>query len=230
MGFALIYKSTGVVNFAQGELVDADRLYRLQPRQCARPCPSCRCSRHHPDRDGARVSRSSGIFIRPMLGEPTFAIVMVTRRARGDPAQRHDPHLGLRAAQLSTPGCRPKVVTLFGVPFYPAQLALLAALRAGASCAVWLFLQLQPLRRGDARDRRERDGGVAGRASASTAFMRSPGCCPPPSRPIAGPAVRHQLQARAGHVVPGTEILSRRHPRRHGFGRRRRARRPDHRR
>ena len=44
MGFALIYKSTGVVNFAQGELVDADRLYRLQPRQCARACRSSRCS------------------------------------------------------------------------------------------------------------------------------------------------------------------------------------------
>ena len=44
MGFALIYKSTGVVNFAQGEMVMLDGLYLLQPRQHARGCRSSRCS------------------------------------------------------------------------------------------------------------------------------------------------------------------------------------------
>jgi branched-chain amino acid transport system permease protein len=74
-----------------------------------------------------------------MLGEPTFAIVMVTVGIA----------VILRGLTILIWGSEPrnfnagmptKVVTFGGVPFYPAQLWLLAALVAVVA-AVWVFLR-----------------------------------------------------------------------------------------
>jgi branched-chain amino acid transport system permease protein len=138
IGFAIIYKSTGVVNFAQGELVmltayiafSLDNALGLSfPVLVAVTIPIAMAL-------GLALER---VFIRPMLGEPTFAIVMVT--------------VGLaviiRGGVVLIWGSEPRnfdaglptqVVTFGGVPFYPAQIWLIAAL-AVVIAAVWAFLR-----------------------------------------------------------------------------------------
>jgi len=138
MGFALIYKATGVVNFAQGELVmltayiafslaNALGLTFLPLMLVAVPVAMAL---------GLALER---VFIRPMLGEPVFSIVMVTVGLA----------VILRGIVVLVWGSEPlnfgagismSVVTLAGVPFYPAQLYLIAAL-AVLTLLAWLFLR-----------------------------------------------------------------------------------------
>jgi len=137
ISFALIYKSTGVVNFAQGELVMLTAYIAFSVAQSfgLSFVPLVAVTIPISMALGLTLER---VFIRPMLGEPIFAIVMVTVGLA----------VILRSVTILIWGSEPlnfdaglptKVINLFGLPFYPAQLALLAAL-ALVVCAVWLFL------------------------------------------------------------------------------------------
>ena len=77
MGFALIYKSTGVVNFAQGELtmLTAYIAFSLANALGLSFLPLMLVTVPVAMILGLALER---IFIRPMIGEPVFAIVMVT--------------------------------------------------------------------------------------------------------------------------------------------------------
>lgn len=138
MGFAIIYKSTGVVNFAQGEMVmliayigfSVSNAFHLSffPLLIVMIPISMLL--------GLILER---IFIRPMLGEPIFATVMVTVGLA----------VILRGVTIMIWGSEPfnfnagistTVVTIANVPFYPAQLYLVAAL-AIVTLLAWLFLR-----------------------------------------------------------------------------------------
>jgi branched-chain amino acid transport system permease protein len=138
MGFALIYKSTGVVNFAQGELVmlTAYIAFSLANALDLSFLPLIVVTVPISMLIGLLLER---IFIRPMLGEPVFAIVMVTIGLA----------VILRGLTILIWGSEPynftaglptTVVSLAGVPFYPAQLMLIGAL-ALISLLAWLFLR-----------------------------------------------------------------------------------------
>lgn len=126
MGFALIYKATGVVNFAQGELVMLTAYVAFSIAGAvdlgfwsllAVTVPIAMVI-------GLALER---IFIRPMLGEPTFAIVMVTIGLavilRGVTIMIWGPDPLDFAAGLSR-----DVITLGPLPFYPAQLYAIGCL------------------------------------------------------------------------------------------------------
>lgn len=138
MGFAIIYKSTGVVNFAQGEIVmlvayigfSVANTFHLSffPLLVVMIPISMAL--------GLVLER---VFIRPMLGEPIFATVMVTVGLA----------VILRGVTIMIWGSEPynfdagistTVVTVAGIPFYPAQLYLVAAL-AIVTLLAWLFLR-----------------------------------------------------------------------------------------
>jgi branched-chain amino acid transport system permease protein len=77
MGFALIYKSTGVVNFAQGELVmlTAYVSFSLANALGLSFFPLLLVTIPISMAIGLVLER---LIIRPMLGEPVFSIVMAT--------------------------------------------------------------------------------------------------------------------------------------------------------
>ena len=138
MGFALIYKSTGVVNFAQGELVmlTAYIAFSISNTLHLSFFPLVVVTIPLSMAIGLVLER---IFIRPMLGEPVFAIVMATVGLA----------VILRSVTIMIWGSEPQnftagmsstVIRIGGVPFYPAQLYLIAAL-ALVVLAVWLFLR-----------------------------------------------------------------------------------------
>ena len=142
MGFALIYKSTGVVNFAQGELVmlTAYVSFSLANALGLSFFPLLVVTIPISMAIGLMLER---LIIRPMLGEPVFSIVMAT--------------VGLAvilrgivvviwgSEPLNFPAGLPTgVVSIVGVPFYPAQLCLLGALALVTLCA-WLFLRFTRL-------------------------------------------------------------------------------------
>lgn len=138
MGFALIYKSTGVVNFAQGELVmlTAYIAFSIANTLHLSFLPLVLVTIPISMAIGLALER---IFIRPMLGEPVFAIVMATVGLA----------VILRGVTIIIWGSEPfnftagmssTVIILGGVPFYPAQLYLIAAL-AMVVLAAWLFLR-----------------------------------------------------------------------------------------
>jgi branched-chain amino acid transport system permease protein len=142
MGFALIYKSTGVVNFAQGELVmlTAYVSFSLANALGLSFFPLLVVTIPISMAIGLVLER---LIIRPMLGEPVFSIVMAT--------------VGLAvilrgivvviwgSEPLNFPAGLPTgVVSVAGVPFYPAQLCLLGALALVTLCA-WLFLRFTRL-------------------------------------------------------------------------------------
>jgi branched-chain amino acid transport system permease protein len=138
MGFALIYKSTGVVNFAQGELVmlTAYIAFSIANALDLSFLPLVIVTIPISMLLGLLLER---VFIRPMLGEPVFAIVMVTVGLA----------VILRGLVILIWGSEPynftgglpmTVVTVGGVPFYPAQLILIGAL-AVAALGAWLFLR-----------------------------------------------------------------------------------------
>ena len=116
MGFALIYKSTGVVNFAQGELVMLTAYVSFSLASALElsffPLLAGRRFRF-PWSIGLVLER---IIIRPMLGEPRLLDRHGDGRPRGDPARHCRSDLGFRAARIfpsdadtrrhSSPACR----------------------------------------------------------------------------------------------------------------------------
>jgi branched-chain amino acid transport system permease protein len=79
MGFAVIYKATGIVNFAQGEMgmLSAYTTWSLATMlgtgsvATVRQAPSWSARR-------ARPASCERLIMRPMLGEPVLSVVMVT--------------------------------------------------------------------------------------------------------------------------------------------------------
>lgn len=138
MGFALIYKATGVVNFAQGELVmlTAYISFSISTSFDLSFGPLILVAIPISMLIGLLLER---IFIRPMLGEPIFAIVMVTvglaviLRGVTIIIWGPDPY-------NFTAGIPTTVVHIGNVPFYPAQLYLIAALGV-MTAAGWAFLR-----------------------------------------------------------------------------------------
>lgn len=138
MGFALVYKSTGVVNFALGEMVmlTAYIAFSLSNQFHLSFLPLVLVT--------VPVSMALGLvlerlFIRPMLGEPPFAIVMVTvglaviLRGITIMAWGSEPY-------NFDAGIPPGVVQVLGIPFYQAQLYLIAAVLL-AALAAYLFMR-----------------------------------------------------------------------------------------
>lgn len=142
MGFALVYKSTGVVNFAHGELVmlTAYISFSINNMFDLSFFPLMALTIPVSMLIGLLLER---IFIRPMLGEPIFAIVMVTVGLavilRGVTIMIWGPDPFNANAGLPT-----EVVKIGSVPFYPAQLYMIGAL-AVVSLLAWLFLTFSRL-------------------------------------------------------------------------------------
>jgi branched-chain amino acid transport system permease protein len=138
MGFALIYKSTGVVNFAQGELVmlTAYVSFSLANALGLSFVPLLVVTIPISMALGLALER---LIIRPMLGEPVFSIVMATVGLAV--ILRGVVVLIWGSEPLNFPAGLPTtVVSVAGVPFYPAQLCLLGAL-ALVTLGAWLFLR-----------------------------------------------------------------------------------------
>jgi branched-chain amino acid transport system permease protein len=138
MGFALIYKATGVVNFAQGELVMLTAYigFSIANALGLSFFPLMLTTVPISMALGLALER---IFIRPMLGEPVFSIVMATVGLA----------VILRGVVVLVWGSEPvnfvvdiatSVVYVAGVPFYPAQLYLIGAL-ALLTLLAWAFLR-----------------------------------------------------------------------------------------
>lgn len=138
MGFALIYKSTGVVNFAQGELVMLTGYisFTLYTTFNLSFVPLILVTIPISMFIGLVLER---VFIRPMLGEPVFAIVMVTVGLavvlRGITIMIWGPDPFNFNAGIAT-----DVVYVGSVPFYPAQLYLIGALLV-MTAGGWAFLR-----------------------------------------------------------------------------------------
>jgi branched-chain amino acid transport system permease protein len=142
MGFALIYKSTGVVNFAQGELVmlTAYVSFSLANTLGLSLVPLLMVTIPISMAIGLALER---LIIRPMLGEPVFSIVMATVGLAV--ILRGIVVLIWGSEPLNFPAGLPTtVVSVAGVPFYPAQLFLLGAL-ALVTLGAWLFLRFTRL-------------------------------------------------------------------------------------
>ena len=142
MGFAIIYKATGVVNFAQGELLmlTAYIAFSLTQSLALSFFPLLLVTLPIAMALGVLLER---VFIRPMLGEPAFSIVMVTvglsviLRGLTIMIWGPDPHefpIGLSST----------VVHLGPVPFYPVQLYALGSL-AVATAGAWAFFRFTRL-------------------------------------------------------------------------------------
>ena len=138
MGFALVYKATGVVNFAHGELVmlTAYVAFTLSNTFDLSFIPLMLITIPIAMLIGLTLER---VFIRPMLGEPVFSIVMVTIglavMLRGITIMiwGPDPH-------NLTAGVTTDVIMIGNLPFYAAQLMSIAAL-AICMTAAWAFLR-----------------------------------------------------------------------------------------
>lgn len=126
MGFALIYKATGVVNFAQGELVmlTAYVAFSIANVLDLGFWPLMAVTIPVAMVIGLALER---VFIRPMLGEPVFAIVMVTIGLavilRGVTIMIWGPDPYDFTAGLSR-----DVILIGPLPFYPAQLYAMGCL------------------------------------------------------------------------------------------------------
>jgi branched-chain amino acid transport system permease protein len=138
MGFALIYKATGVVNFAQGELMMliAYTAFALSSSLGLSFWPLMAVTIPVAMAIGLVLER---IFIRPMIGEPVFAIVMVTIGLavilRGVTIMIWGPDPYDFSAGLDK-----TVVNVAGLPFYPAQLYAIGALALLVALA-WAFMR-----------------------------------------------------------------------------------------
>ncbi|WP_158969996.1 branched-chain amino acid ABC transporter permease [Chachezhania sediminis] len=138
MGFALVYKATGVVNFAHGELVmlTAYVAFSLTQAFDLSFIPLMLVTIPISMLIGLALER---IFIRPMLGEPVFSIVMVTiglaviLRGVTMMIWGPDPH-------NLTAGVTTRVIMIGHLPFYAAQLMSIAAL-AICTALAWAFLR-----------------------------------------------------------------------------------------
>lgn len=138
MGFALVYKATGVVNFAHGELVmlTAYISWSLSQAFSLSFLPLMVVTIPISMVLGLVLER---VFIRPMLGEPVFSIVMVTiglaviLRGVTIMIWGPDPH-------NFDAGVTTEVIYIGPLPFYAAQLMMIAALALMTLCA-WAFLR-----------------------------------------------------------------------------------------
>lgn len=138
MGFALVYKATGVVNFAHGELVMLTAYvgFTLTETFNLSFLPLMAVTIPLAMLIGLTLER---LFIRPMLGEPIFSIVMVTvglavmLRGITIIIWGPDPH-NLNA------GVTNEVIRIGPLPFYAAQLISIAALGV-CMTAAWAFLR-----------------------------------------------------------------------------------------
>ena len=138
MGFALVYKATGVVNFAHGELVmlTAYISWSLSQAFSLSFLPLMIVTIPISMVLGLVLER---VFIRPMLGEPVFSIVMVTiglaviLRGVTIMIWGPDPH-------NFDAGVTTEVIYIGPLPFYAAQLMMIAALALMTLCA-WAFLR-----------------------------------------------------------------------------------------
>ncbi|KPL51183.1 MULTISPECIES: branched-chain amino acid ABC transporter permease [Hyphomicrobiales] len=138
IGFALIYKATGVVNFAQGELVMLTAYigYSLAGAFGLTFIPLLLVAVPISMAVGLVLER---IFIRPMLGEPPFAIVMVTVGLAVILRGLIIVVWGSQPANFDA-GIPTTVIRLGNVPFYPAQLIMIAALGL-VVLAMWAFMR-----------------------------------------------------------------------------------------
>lgn len=138
IALALIYKSTGVVNFAQGEMVmlTAYIAYSLSTSLGLSFFPLMAVTIPISMALGLAIERT---FIRPMLGEPIFAIVMVTVALA----------VILRGVTIMIWGPEPYnfgagipevIVSVGGVPFYPSQIYLIGALVV-VTLGLWGFMR-----------------------------------------------------------------------------------------
>ncbi len=142
MGFAIIYKATGIVNFAQGELLmlTAYIAFSIASSLHLSLIPLMLVTIPIAMVIGIVLER---VFIRPMLGEPLFSIVMVTiglaviLRGITIMIWGPDPH------EFPT-GLSSDVVRIGPVPFYQVQLYGLATL-AVLTAAAWAFFRFTRL-------------------------------------------------------------------------------------
>ena len=160
MGFALIYKSTGVVYLARGRIRSRQRVdasFSLANTLGLPLFPPLGGDDFdlHGDRACARTARPP-----LMLGEPVFSIAMATVGLAVILRGIVVLDLGFFACRTFRTDCRPASSPLPACRFYPAQLCLLGALALVTLCA-WLFLRFTRARHGDASGRRQRDGCIA---------------------------------------------------------------------
>lgn len=142
MGFAIIYKATGIVNFAQGELLmlTAYIAFSIGSSLSLSLIPLMLITIPIAMVLGIVLER---VFIRPMLGEPLFSIVMVTiglaviLRGITIMIWGPDPH------EFPT-GLSSDVVHIGPVPFYQVQLYGLATLCV-VTAAAWAFFRFTRL-------------------------------------------------------------------------------------
>lgn len=136
MSFALIFKATGVVNFAQGEMVmlTAYIAFTLSNMFGLSFLPLMLITVPVSMLLGLVLER---IFIRPMLGEPIFSIVMVTVGLAVILRGVTIMIWGGDAFNFNA-GIPTEIVHIGNVPFYPAQLYLLATLGV-VTLLAWLF-------------------------------------------------------------------------------------------
>ena len=138
MGFAIIYRATGMVNFAQGEVMMLiaymSYTFATIPGMGFVPLLACVL--------GASIALGlliEWLFIRPMLGEPMFSRVMVTIGLAV--VIRSVVILIWGVAPTAFPRPFGNAVVRFGdVALYPGQIFALTSL-AVLSLAMWLFFR-----------------------------------------------------------------------------------------
>jgi len=142
MGFAIIYKATGIVNFAQGELLmlTAYIAFSIAQSLSVSFVPLMLVTIPVAMLIGITLER---LFIRPMLGEPVFSIVMVTVGLavilRGITIMIWGPD------PYDFPmGAASRVIMIGRIPFYEAQLYALATL-ALVTIGAWAFFRFTRL-------------------------------------------------------------------------------------
>jgi branched-chain amino acid transport system permease protein len=142
MGFAIIYKATGIVNFAQGELLmlTAYIAFSIAQSLSLTFLPLMLVTIPIAMLIGITLER---LFIRPMLGEPVFSIVMVTvglaviLRGITIMIWGPDPYeFPLEAAS--------RVIMIGRIPFYEVQLYALATLTI-VTIGAWAFFRFTRL-------------------------------------------------------------------------------------
>jgi branched-chain amino acid transport system permease protein len=142
MGFAIIYKATGIVNFAQGELLmlTAYIAFSIAQSLSLSFLPLMLVTIPIAMLIGITLER---LFIRPMLGEPVFSIVMVTvglaviLRGITIMIWGPDPYeFPMEAAS--------RVIMIGRIPFYEVQLYALATL-AVVTIGAWAFFRFTRL-------------------------------------------------------------------------------------
>ncbi len=138
MGFACIYKATGVVNFGQGEMMML--ITYITASVLARSSMVFWMGLVLAPVIGIAVGWVvERVIIRPMIGQPAFAIVMATIGMAV--AMRSFTLLLWGSSPREFPGGVPSgLVRLGGVALYPAQLLSLA-LFIVAVVAAWAFLR-----------------------------------------------------------------------------------------